>query len=59
MQIVTVDDADVGEPQLLEEHARDQERLHRLLDVLAEAVRPFADSGNAGQTVLEILTQAA
>ena len=40
VHVVAVDDADVGEAELLEEHAGHEERLHRLLDVLAAAGRP-------------------
>ena len=57
VHVVAVDDADVGEAQLLEEHAGHEQRLHRLLDVLAEAVRLLADGGDAGDAALEVLAQ--
>ena len=57
MHVVPVDHADVGEPQLLEEHAGHEERLHRLLDVLAQPVRLPADGRDLGDAVLEVLAQ--
>ena len=57
VHVVAVDDADVGEAQLLEEHARHEQRLHRFLDVLAEAVRLLADGGDAGDAALDVLAQ--
>ena len=57
VHVVTVDHADVGEPELLEQHAGHQERLHRLLDVLAQAVRLAADGGDPRDAVLQVLAQ--
>ena len=57
VHVVAVDDADVGEAQLLEEHARHEQRLHRLLDVLAEAVGLLADGRDARHAALEVLAQ--
>jgi len=55
--VVSVDDAEVGEAQLLEEHAGDDERLHGLLEVLAQRVGPLADGGDAGDAALDVFTQ--
>jgi hypothetical protein len=57
MHVVPVDDADVGEPELLEEHAGDEKGLHRLLDVLAQPVCLAADGRDLGDPVLEVFAQ--
>ena len=58
VHVVAVDYADVREAELLEEHARDQQGLHRLLDVLTAAVRLGADHGDARHAALQVLAQA-
>ena len=58
VHVVPVHHADVREAQLLEEHAGHEERLHRLLDVLAQPVRLAADRGDLGDALLEVLAQA-
>ncbi len=57
VHVVPVDDADVGEAQLLEQHAGHEQGLHRLLDVLAQPVRLAADGRDLGDAVLEVLAQ--
>ena len=54
---MTVDDPDVGEAELLEEHAGHQQRLHGLLDVLAQPVRLLADGGDLRHAVFEVFAQ--
>jgi hypothetical protein len=50
LHIVTVDGPDVGPAQLLEEHARHDELLERLLGGLTRSHHRRADAGNAGDT---------
>ena len=54
--VVPVDDADVGEVELLEEQARRPERLDRLLDLRAQPLDAIADAGRQPrEALLELL----
>ncbi len=55
--VVPVDHAEVGEAQLLEEHAGADEGLHRVLDVPAERVSALADPGDARHAALDVLAE--
>ena len=57
LDVVPVDHAEVREAQLLEEHAGADQRLHRLLDVLAHGVGLLADARDAQDAALEVLAQ--
>ncbi len=51
-------DPDVGKPEFLEEHPRDEERLDRFLDVLSKTIGLCSDRRDARHTTFEVLAEA-